>query len=136
MLGAPSTGVGGIDCPQVDAGLGGHGGEPVTEHRSRDPRYSAPETFPPDATAHGLAPGGAGVGEVEVFDRDRGDGVAAGVAQQLSDGVAHLRVAARRAASQVDVDPYRCSDRVAVCVEAAQRQMPVVEIHSDDRTRH
>ncbi len=39
-------------------------------------------------------PRGAGVGEVEVFDGDRGDAVLAGVVQQSCDGVADLGVAA------------------------------------------
>ena len=83
VLATPDTAVGGVDRQQLDAGGGGHAGEPSAEHRGRNPGHRAAEPFPPHPAAHGLPAGGPGIGEVEVFDRDRGDAVAAGVVHQL-----------------------------------------------------
>ncbi len=99
MLVAPDAAVGGIDREQFDTGAGGHGGEPITEHRGRDAGdHRFAEAFPACAAAHGFSTNHPGVGEVEVLDRDGGDAVAVGVVHQLCDGVAQVGIATRRPA--------------------------------------
>jgi len=93
VLATPDAAVGGIDRQQLDAGTGGHGGQPVTESRGGDPGHGPAEPFPALAPAHRLAPGGAGVGEVQVLDRDDGNAMLAGVVQETGDGVPYLSVA-------------------------------------------
>jgi hypothetical protein len=96
VLGAPDAAVGRVDREQVDTGASGHGGQTVAEHRGGDtPAYhGAAEPFPALPAPHGLAAGGAGVGEVEVFDCDRGDPAPVGVPQELGDRAPYLGVAA------------------------------------------
>jgi hypothetical protein len=85
---------------------------PATALRKRLPRSSA----------HRFPTCGAGVGEVEILHRDDGDGVADGAVQEPGDGVADLGVAA-----------HWWADRVAVLIEAPQRQVAVVEVHTYHR---
>lgn len=83
MLCAPNTGVGGIDREQLDAGGRCHRGEPVAEHRGGDAGdHGAAKAFPARAAPHGLAGGRPGVGEVEIFNRDRGDAIPLRVVDQ------------------------------------------------------
>ena len=91
MLVAPGAGVGGVDRVQLDCGCCALGGEPVAEHRGGDAGHRFAEPFAALAAAHGLAPGGAGMGEVEVLDRDGADAMAARVVHQRGDGVPDLR---------------------------------------------
>jgi hypothetical protein len=80
VLSAPDAAVGGIDLEQLDAGAGGHPGEPFAEHGGGYTGHGAAEAFPAGAATHGFSPGHPGVGEVEVFDRDRMNAVPARVA--------------------------------------------------------
>ena len=53
---------------------------------------------------------------------------------ELGDRVADLGVPTRRRTRQIDVDTFWTADRVAMGIEASQREMTVVEIHPDHRT--
>jgi hypothetical protein len=83
VLGAPFTGVGRIHADDGDAAAGGHRGEPGAKARGGDGGHGAAELFPPRAAAHGVAAGGAGIGEVEVLDDHRG---APGVGRAVEQG--------------------------------------------------
>jgi hypothetical protein len=56
-----------------------HRRQPAAELRGRYAGHGAAEPFAPRPTAHGLAAGGAGVGEVEILDHHRRTSVIAGV---------------------------------------------------------
>ena len=90
----PDTGIGGIDREQFDTGSVGLGGQPAAEYCGGDPGHGSTEPFPTPAAAHGFAPGGAGISEVEVFHGDGVDVVALGVADQAGDRVADLGIPA------------------------------------------
>lgn len=106
----------------------GLGGEPVTEDSGGDPGHRLAEPLAALASAHGLPAGGTGVGEVEVLDRYGGDAVPSGVADEADDGVPDLGVAAGGTASEAELDPLGPADRVAVGVELADGEVPVVEV--------
>jgi hypothetical protein len=97
----------------------GHAGEPVAEHCGGYAGHRVAEPFPARAAAHGFPTCRAGVGEIEVFDRDRGDAIPLAVVDQLGDGVADLSVATGRRSRQIEVDPRGCTYRVTVTVESA-----------------
>src|SRR3989337_2679606 len=86
VLVTPDAAVGGIDRQQLDAGAGGHAGDPVAENRGWDPGHGGAEALPARATSRGFSSRGARVGEIEVFDRDGSDVMAPGVVQQSRDG--------------------------------------------------
>jgi hypothetical protein len=71
VLGAPFSCVGRIDADDRDAAAGGHCGQAGAEARSGDAGHGAAEPFPTFAAAHGVAAGGAGIGEVEALDHHR-----------------------------------------------------------------
>ncbi|HXA13270.1 MAG TPA: hypothetical protein VNW93_13990 [Mycobacterium sp.] len=119
MLVAPDAAVGGIDREQADTGPRGHAGEPVAEHCGGYARHRAAQPLPAFPAAHGFSTCRAGVGEIEVFDRDGGDAIPLAVVDQLGDGVADLSVATRRRSRQFEVDPRGCPYRVTVTVESA-----------------
>jgi hypothetical protein len=134
VLVSPYAAVGGVDREQADPMAVGLGAQPVAEHRGWETGHRHAEAFSAPAATHRLAPGGAGAGEVEVLDGDRGDAIPAGVVDESGDRVAHLSVAARRGSGQVDVDAVGSPHRVAAAVEAAHREVPIVEVHSGEGT--
>jgi len=111
----------------------GLGGEPVPEDGSGDPGHGLAE--PPAAltAAHRFPAVLAGVGEAQVLDRDGGDVVPLGVADEADDGVPDLGVTAGGDAGEAELDPLGASDWVAVRVEAADGEVPVIEVHRHDR---
>jgi hypothetical protein len=72
VLAAPHACVSRIDTDHSDAAAGGHGGEPVPETPSGYAGNGATKTLSPPAAAQCFAAAGAGVGEIEVLDHDRG----------------------------------------------------------------
>jgi hypothetical protein len=96
VLISPHAAVGGIDREEAHAVSARLRGEAVAEHRGRDAGHRLAEAFTAGSAAHGFAPDGAGVGEIEIFHRDGADAVALGVVQELGDRVPHLGIPARR----------------------------------------
>jgi hypothetical protein len=80
-------------------------------------------------SAHGFPAHGAGVGEVEIFHSNGVDTVTAGVTNESGDRVPDLGIPTGRRPRQVDVDALGWADRVAMLIEAAEREVSVVEIH-------
>jgi hypothetical protein len=133
VLVAPSAGVGGVDRVQADSVVVGLGGQAVAEHRCRDPGHCLAEAFTPLTAAHGFSAHGAGVSEVEVFHSNSVEPAPLRVVDEAGDRMPHLGIPARRFTRDIDVDSLRSTNRVAVGVEAPHREVPVVEIHTDDR---
>jgi hypothetical protein len=133
VLLAPGAGVGGVDRQKADAVSADLSSEPVTEYTGRDPGHGSAETFAAPPAAQSFPAHLAGVGEIKVLHSNSHDAVPPRVVDQRCDGVADLRVTTGTAAGQIDVDVPRSAGGVAVFVEAAQCQVPVVEIHPDNR---
>lgn len=85
MLTPPLAGVGRIHADHSDAAAGSHGGEPVPETPSGDPRHGTAKSFSSPAAAQGFTPGTTRVGEVEVFDHHRRATVVVGEVEQCGD---------------------------------------------------
>src|SRR6202040_547738 len=101
VLVSPRAAVGGVDREQADPTAVGLGAQPVAKHRGWQTGHRLSEAFSAPAATHRLAPGAAGVGEVEVLDGDRGDAIPAGVVDEAGDRVAHVGIAARGGAGEV-----------------------------------
>jgi hypothetical protein len=114
VLGAPASGVGGVDRHDGDVLFGGHRDEAGLELRGGEAGDEAAETL----VAAVLLAAGA-LGEVEVLDGDRGGPAAPGVVQQPGEGVPDLRVPVPGAAGQVVEVALRFADRVA-CTSRCQ----------------
>jgi hypothetical protein len=97
----------------------GLGGESVAEHRGRDAGHRLAEAFTAPSAAHGFAPDGAGIGEVEILHRDGVATVAARVAKQSGDRMPDLGIPPRGRPRQVEVDALGSPDRVAMLIEAS-----------------
>ena len=69
-----------------------------------DAGHGAAEPFPPRAAAHGVAPGGAGIGEVEVLDHYRGAVVLGAQVEQGGDRRPDPPIPARRPAVATGID--------------------------------
>jgi hypothetical protein len=108
-------------------------GESAAKDRSGDPGHSLSESLASSASAQDLPTDGPSIGEVEVLDRDRGDVVPIGVADEAGDGVSDLGVTAGAAPGEAELDPLGPADRVAVHVEPADGEVAVVKVHSHDR---
>jgi hypothetical protein len=85
VLAAPAGGVGGIDRDDDESGVEGHGAQSFPELCGRHACDGAAELLAPASSAHGLAAGGAGVVEAEVFDGDPGTVVLVRETDQVAD---------------------------------------------------
>ena len=93
MLVAPAAGVGRINTDDRDAAAGSHTDQPGAELSGGDAGDGAAQPFSALAAAQGFAPGGARVGEVEVFGHDRRTVVSLRQVQQRADPRTHPPVA-------------------------------------------
>ncbi|MGB9308123.1 MAG: hypothetical protein WCB92_31900 [Mycobacterium sp.] len=134
MLGTPFTGVGRIHPDDRDVTAGGHRGESGTEAGSGDGGHGAAEPFAAVAAAHRVAPGSAGIGEVEVLDHQRGAPSARSAIQQGGDRRAEAPITAGSGQSRgVDGDGQRIPDGIAGPVEHTAGQVIGIEINTEHR---
>lgn len=97
---------------------------PATVRGSRLPRWPRPRVF---------APGGPGVGEVEVFHHDRDAVVAFGQIQQRGDRRPNPPVTPRSSQPRrFDSDRDGCTDQIAGGVEHTRGEVIGVEVHAQD----
>ena len=119
VLGSPPGGVGRINDDDVQARVGGHLHEAVTEFPGGDAGHSAPEG-PAAPTAGRPVPGpfasfGAGLGKVEILDDDRVGAVFFGGGNESGDGGSQPPVPGRcRLPGQVQANDRRGAEDVAV----------------------
>ena len=138
VLSAPHGGVGGVDGDDRQAPVRSHLDQPISEAGRRDTRDQAPEgsaTPAPRRAAPGvLAALVACLGEVEVFDHDRGGSARLGQGDQLGDRGAQMPVPGRRRQpGQVEGDRHRGTHRVARGVDDGCCQVSGVEVDGDHR---
>jgi hypothetical protein len=118
-----------IDRDHPQPSVGGHAGQQILEPSGRDAADSAAKALAAGAAAQGLPAGLAGVGEVEILDRD---GVAAACLGLLDAGSHRCPQPSvtddGRLPVKVEGDRVRCPDRVAGWVQHPAGQMVGVEV--------
>ncbi|MCU1696046.1 MAG: hypothetical protein JWR34_2109 [Mycobacterium sp.] len=134
MLGTPLTGVRRVHPDHRDPTTMRHRCQSGAELTGGDPSYGAAEPFAPCPAAHGVAAGGAGVGEVEVLDYHRGAVVLVAAVEQGGDRRPDSSVPARCGQTRrLDGNRQGNSDGVSRRVEHAAGQVIGVQINSQHR---
>ena len=106
----------------------------VRNFRGGDTGDGAAQPFPALSAAQGFAPGGARVGEVEVFHHDRRAVVLLRQIQQRADGGAHPPVTPRCLQPRgINRNGDGFTDRIARGVEHTGGHMVGVEVHPQHR---
>ncbi|MDA4109400.1 hypothetical protein MHOL44478_19350 [Mycobacterium holsaticum DSM 44478] len=59
--------------------------------------------------------------------------MAAGVVDEPADRVANMGIPTGGTSAQVEIDAFRPTNRIAMLVETAHCEVPVIEIHSNYR---
>ena len=140
VLGSPPRGVSRIGDDHVQARVGGHLHQPAAEPRGRDAGDRAAEP-PAPLPARGPAPGplaafGAGVGEVQVFDRDGPRPVFPRGGDEGADGAAEPPVPGGGGQpGQVQRHRERHAHDVPVRRHDRDREVPGVDVDRQHRIR-
>ncbi|WP_327137130.1 hypothetical protein OG585_19770 [Streptomyces sp. NBC_01340] len=82
---APDAGVRRVNGDHDEAGVAGHAAQAFPEPGGGDARDRTAQLLPASASAHGLPPGGAGVGKAEVLDHEPGAALPLRDAQESGD---------------------------------------------------
>ncbi len=104
----------------------GHRHQPGPQPSGGKTTDQLPEAFPPSVLFPGLVRG-----EVQVLHRDGPHTLCGGPAQQPGQGMTYLRVPVLGVPGQLEGEPARVPDRVAVGVESPGGQVVDVGVHPD-----